>query len=338
MEKELKEIQNLVEKEDFWSNQENSQKILKRKSELGNVLEKFSDGYQKYEDLATLLELYEEDDIESIDADVEAEIEMLIATIDQLELSVLLGGQDDDKNALITINPGAGGTESQDWAEMLFRMYKRWSEKESFKFMVIDYQDGEQAGLKSASVRIVGDYAFGRLKSETGVHRLVRISPFDSGGRRHTSFASVFVYPEVDDDIEIDLNMSDVRIDTYRASGAGGQHVNKTDSAVRLTHEPTGIVVQCQDGRSQHQNKDTAIKMLKSRLYQLEREKQDIEKKKIEGEKKEIGFGSQIRSYVFHPYNMVKDHRTNSETSNTASVMDGDINQFIKAFLNMRRT
>ena len=245
----------------------------------------------------------------------------------------MLDGEDDQSNAILTIHPGAGGTESQDWASMLFRLYKRWSERRGFKFELLDYQDGDEAGIKSASFQISGDYAFGYLRSESGVHRLVRISPFDSGARRHTSFASVFVFPEVDDSVEVTIDTNDIRIDTYRASGAGGQHVNKTDSAIRITHIPTNIVVQCQDGRSQHQNKDNAMKMLKSRLYQFEKEKQDKEKKKLENDKMEIGFGSQIRSYVFHPYNMVKDHRTDEETSNTQAIMDGDIDQFIKSYL-----
>ena len=284
-------------------------------------------------DLETYIELYEE----SEDADLEIEIrelcQKLDLEIDDFELKLLLDDEDDIRNAIITIHPGAGGTESQDWASMLFRLYKRYVERHKYKFELLDYQDGDEAGIKSASFKVIGDYAFGYLKSESGVHRLVRISPFDSGGRRHTSFASVFVFPEIDDDLDVELDMNDVRIDTYRASGAGGQHINKTDSAVRLTHEPTGIVVQCQDGRSQHQNKDNAIKMLKSRLYQLEKEKQAAEKKKLENDKMEIGFGSQIRSYVFHPYNMVKDHRTNAETSNTNAVMDGEIDEFIKEYL-----
>lgn len=265
------------------------------------------------------------------------EFERFQKKLAQIEIETILSEEDDSNNAILTINPGAGGTESQDWAAMLFRMYQRWAEKNKFKFSVLDYQDGDVAGIKSVTFKLAGDYAYGKMKSETGVHRLVRISPFDSGARRHTSFASVFAYPEISDDIEIDINMGDVRIDTYRASGAGGQHVNKTDSAVRLTHEPSGIVVQCQDGRSQHQNKDSAFKMLKSRLYQAELEKQREEKSKLEGDKMEIGFGSQIRSYVFHPYNMVKDHRTNEETSNTSAVMDGEIDIFIKAYLNQKR-
>jgi peptide chain release factor 2 len=306
---------------------------LQEKKTLEIWTNSWSDLSSRVSDLETYIELYEE----SKDDDLESELidlfKKLSLEIDDFELKLLLDDEDDIRNAIITIHPGAGGTESQDWASMLFRLYKRYVERHKYKFELLDYQDGDEAGIKSVSFKVIGDYAFGYLKSESGVHRLVRISPFDSGGRRHTSFASVFVYPEIDDDLEIELDMSDVRIDTYRASGAGGQHINKTDSAVRLTHEPSGIVVQCQDGRSQHQNKDNAIKMLKSRLYQLEKEKLAAEKKKLENDKMEIGFGSQIRSYVFHPYNMVKDHRTNTETSNTNAVMDGEIDEFIKEYL-----
>jgi peptide chain release factor 2 len=291
----------------------------------------------KIDDIETYIGLYEEEQDESLLDDISSEFSTFKNYVEDTELKILLSDDDDRSNAILTINPGAGGTESQDWALMLFRMYTRWAEQNGFKFSILDYLEAEVAGLKSATIKISGDYAFGYLKSEIGVHRLVRISPFDSGGRRHTSFASVFVYPEIDDDIEIEINMNDVRIDTYRASGAGGQHVNKTDSAVRLTHIPTNIVVQCQDGRSQHQNKDNAFKMLKSRLYQFEKEKQQAEKDKLEGEKMEIGFGSQIRSYVFHPYNMVKDHRSKAETSNANGVLDGDINLFIKSYLTLNK-
>lgn len=320
----------------FWDDQDNAQQILKEKSDLENRVSAFSAVSESAENVSAYIELLEESGDLEVPTDLLEEYESFGKALEQLQLTVLLGEEDDPKNALVTINPGAGGTESQDWAAMLFRMFQRWAEKADFKFSLMDYQEGDVAGIKGASFKVSGDYAFGNLKSESGVHRLVRISPFDSGGRRHTSFASVFVYPEVSDNIDIEINTTDIRIDTYRASGAGGQHVNKTDSAVRITHEPTGIVVQCQDGRSQHQNKDSAMKMLKSRLYQLERDKQREEKAKLEGDKMEIGFGSQIRSYVFHPYHMVKDHRTNSETSNTTAVMDGDINQFILAYLNSR--
>ncbi len=258
--------------------------------------------------------------------------------LDDFELSTYLSGDDDGRDAILTIHPGAGGTESQDWAEMLFRMYNRWAETNEYSVNLIDYQAGEEAGLKSATLAIKGEYAYGYLKSESGVHRLVRISPFDANNRRHTSFVSVHVYPEVDEDIEVEIDEDDLRIDTYRASGAGGQHVNKTSSAVRITHEPTGIVVQCQSERSQHKNKASAMRVLRSRLYQIEQEKQQEELKKYEDSKKKIEWGSQIRSYVFHPYNLVKDHRTDVQTSNIQRVMDGDLEIFINAFLTQGQT
>ena len=253
--------------------------------------------------------------------------------IDDLEIKLILGRPEDEQNAIVSIHPGAGGTESQDWAQMLFRMYKRWIEKEDLKFEILDFQPGEEAGVKDVTFEVNGDYAFGLLKAEAGVHRMVRLSPFDTNNRRHTSFASVFVYPAVDDDINIEINPSDLRIDTYRASGAGGQHVNKTDSAVRITHIPSGIVSQCQNERSQHKNKNQAMKILKARLYQVELEKEKEKNKKFEDEKMEIGWGSQIRSYVFHPYQMVKDHRTKEENGNTQAVMDGNLNSFIRSYL-----
>ncbi len=245
----------------------------------------------------------------------------------------MLGGKEDPLNAIMTIHPGAGGTESQDWAEMLMRMYLRFSERRGFKTDIMDFQNGDEAGIKSVTIEITGDFVFGYLKAEAGVHRLVRISPFDANSRRHTSFASVSVLPEIDDTIEIEINTADLRIDTYRASGAGGQHVNKTDSAIRITHNPTGIVVQCQNERSQHKNKANALKILKARLYQAKLDEQRSKMKEIENNKKDISWGSQIRSYVFHPYNMVKDHRTNVETSNIQQVMDGDLDRFIEEFL-----
>ncbi len=243
--------------------------------------------------------------------------------------------EDDQRGAILTIHPGAGGTESQDWASMLYRLYTRWCERSKFKIKILDYQDGDEAGLKDVSIEISGNFAYGYLKAERGVHRLVRISPFDSNSRRHTSFASVFVYPLLDDDVDIEIDEKDIRIDTYRASGAGGQHINKTDSAVRLTHMTSGIVVQCQNERSQLKNKNTAMKMLKAKLYQKELDERAAEHEKLEGQKKDIGWGSQIRSYVFHPYNLVKDHRTNVETSNVQATMDGEIDQFIRAYLLM---
>jgi len=260
-------------------------------------------------------------------------VEKLEKVLDELELRRMLGSKDDSKNVILTIHPGAGGTESQDWAEMLFRMYLHYAERRGFEVNVMDLSVGDEAGIKSASLEVTGPYAYGYLKAEAGVHRLVRISPFDANKRRHTSFASIFVYPEVEEDIEVIVNASDLRIDTYRASGAGGQHVNKTSSAVRITHVPTGIVVQCQNERSQHQNKANAMKILAARLYQRRKEEEAEKMEAIEKQKKEIAWGSQIRSYVFHPYNMVKDHRTNIETSDTQSVMDGNLDDFIRGYL-----
>ena len=266
-------------------------------------------------------------------AELDTALADLTVKVDKLEFDALLSGPDDHRDAILTIHPGAGGTESLDWADMLFRMYNRWAERRGFAAELMDYQQGEEAGLKSATIEIKGDYAYGFLKAESGVHRLVRISPFDANSRRHTSFVSVHVYPMVDDNIEIEIKDDDVRVDTYRASGAGGQHVNKTSSAIRLTHLPSGIVVTCQSERSQHRNKDAAFPVLKSRLYQLKLEEEAAKMAKYDEAKKKIEWGSQIRSYVFHPYNMVKDHRTSVETGNVQAVMDGDIDRFIEAYL-----
>ena len=265
--------------------------------------------------------------------EIQNELNLYQNIIDDVEMKLILGKPEDIQNAIMAIHPGAGGTESQDWAQMLYRMYKRWAEKEDFKIEIIDLQPGDEAGIKDVTFEIKGDYAFGMAKAEAGVHRMVRISPFDSASRRHTSFASVFVYPAVEDDIEVEINPTDLRIDTYRASGAGGQHINKTDSAVRITHLPTGIVAQCQNERSQHKNKSQAMKILKARIYQVELEKEKEKNKDLEDQKMDIGWGSQIRSYVFHPYQMVKDHRTKEENGNTQFVMDGGLTPFIKAFL-----
>jgi peptide chain release factor 2 len=265
--------------------------------------------------------------------EIQNELNLYQKIIDDVEMKLILGKPEDIQNAIMAIHPGAGGTESQDWAQMLYRMYKRWAEKEDFKIEIIDLQPGDEAGIKDVTFEIKGDYAFGMAKAEAGVHRMVRISPFDSASRRHTSFASVFVYPAVEEDIEVEINPTDLRIDTYRASGAGGQHINKTDSAVRITHLPTGIVAQCQNERSQHKNKSQAMKILKARLYQVELEKEKEKNKDLEDQKMDIGWGSQIRSYVFHPYQMVKDHRTKEENGNTQFVMDGGLTPFIKAFL-----
>lgn len=285
------------------------------------------------EDVQVMIEMAEEEDDSDIAREAENDAEKLCAAVEDLEFRNMLSGESDQKNAILTIHPGAGGTESQDWAQMLYRMYLRWIERAGFKAEILDLQYGDEAGIKDVSIEVVGDYAYGYLKAEAGVHRLVRISPFDANSRRHTSFASVFVYPEVDDDIEIEIDEKDLRVDTYRASGAGGQHVNKTSSAVRITHMPTNIVVQCQNERSQHRNRDACMKMLRARLYQLKLEEEQAKMSELEKDKKDISWGSQIRSYVFHPYNMVKDHRTGIETGNIVAVMDGDLDDFIKGFL-----
>lgn len=275
------------------------------------------------------------------DADVEREVDQTLTALEKkvavIEVECMFSEEHDENNALLTIHAGAGGTEAQDWVDMLLRMYLRWAEDREFKTEILDYLPGDEAGVKSVTVMVEGHYAYGYLRSEMGIHRLVRISPFDTGGRRHTSFASVFIFPELDDNIDIDINEKDLRIDTYRASGAGGQHVNKTSSAVRITHLPTGIVVQCQNERSQHRNKDMAFKMLKGRLYDREKEIQAKEQKNLHGEKKEIGWGSQIRSYVLQPYRMVKDHRTKCEVGNVDGVLDGNLEPFIKAYLLWQR-
>lgn len=303
-------------------------KEIARHKKWVDSIAKLTSDLTDLEELAGLIEA-DSDDAKEVDASLTS----IEQTIHNLELTARLSGPDDHRGAILTIHPGAGGTESQDWADMLFRMFKRFAERRKFETQLMDYQPGDEAGLKSAALEIKGDYAFGYIKAESGVHRLVRISPFDSANRRHTSFVSVHVYPIVDDNVEIEIRDQDVRVDTYRASGAGGQHVNKTSSAIRLTHEPSGIVVTCQSERSQHKNKESAFAVLKARLYQLRREEEAKKMEKFEKTKKKIEWGSQIRSYVFHPYNMVKDHRTNFETSNVQAVMDGDIDGFIEAYL-----
>jgi len=282
-------------------------------------------------DLEALIELAKEG--EEVSEEVEAELNKLEKDLSETEIQTLLAGDHDINNAIVTIHPGAGGTESQDWAEMLLRMYLRWSERHNYRREITDYQAGEEAGVKSVTFLVEGDFAYGHLAAEIGVHRLVRISPFDAGARRHTSFASVFVTPEVEDDVSIEVDEKDLRIDTYRSSGAGGQHVNVTDSAVRITHLPSGIVVQCQNERSQHRNKDTAMKILKSKLFELELEKRREELQEVENQKADIAWGSQIRSYVLQPYQMVKDHRTKIEKGNVDSVLDGDLDEFMVGYL-----
>ena len=297
------------------------------------MVNEWKDFNKELDDLILLLELSEEEDSTDTLKELEKESKHLLDQVKSLELRGLMSALEDKKDAILTIHPGAGGTESQDWAEMLMRMYLRWADSRHFKTEILDLLPGEAAGIKSVTIAIQGNYAYGYLKAENGVHRLVRISPFDASGRRHTSFASVFVVPEVDEEIAIEINPNDLRIDTYRASGAGGQHVNRTDSAVRITHIPTNIVVTCQSERSQHKNKANAMKILKARLYQKKLEEENAKKREIEDSKTGISWGNQIRSYVFHPYNMVKDHRTDYETSDIQTVMDGDLDEFIFAFL-----
>jgi peptide chain release factor 2 len=320
--------------EDFWSDQEKAQSVLKELSLEKRWLEDTEKLTADLGDLETMIELAAED--AELAAEVEEASRELEQRLDDFETRTLLSDRDDPRDAILTIHPGAGGTESQDWAEMLLRMYTRYCEQHEFNADLIDFQSGDEAGIKSATLEVKGDYAYGLLKAESGVHRLVRISPYDANSRRHTSFASVFVFPEVGEDIEIEVKPDDLRIDTYRASGAGGQHVNKTSSAVRITHIPTNIVVQCQSERSQIKNRESAMKVLRARLYQKAREEEDQRRAEIEKTKKKIEWGSQIRSYVFHPYNLVKDHRTEHETSNVEAVMNGDLDGFITAFLNWK--
>lgn len=319
----------------MWNDPALLQKINQDISNLQKTIDEFDTIYKKAEDALVLLEMAGDEDDESVFQEVKKEISELDVAVDKLETQKLLSGEMDMNSAFMSINSGAGGTEACDWADGLLRMYTRFAEAEGYKVNVMEMTDGEGAGIKSVTLHIEGAYAYGYLKSESGVHRLVRISPFDSNARRHTSFASVFVWPEVDDDIEIEVNDADVKVDTYRASGAGGQHVNKTDSAIRMTHIPTGIVVQCQQERSQIANREKAMKMLKAALYDLEMKKRQEEKDKQNSEKKINEWGSQIRSYVLHPYKMVKDHRTTHESSQADKVLDGDLQDFMQAYLKM---
>ncbi len=317
----------------FWDDPEKSKPVLKERASLTGLIEKWHALKNDLEDSHLLLDMaLEESDDETLQ-DVLQQAQRIEVEIKKFSLTLMLSGRDDSNNAIIAINAGAGGTDSQDWAEMIFRMYCRWIEHKGFKLNIIDFQPGEEAGIKSATLSATGEYAFGYLKAETGIHRLVRISPFNAGGKRHTSFASVFVCPELDEEIVVDIEEKDLRVDVFRASGAGGQHVNKTSSAVRLTHLPTGIVVQCQQEKSQHRNREMAMKVLQSRLYQLEKQKQDEKLQEMHSGKDDIAWGNQIRSYVLHPYQMVKDHRTHVEIGNVNNVLNGGLDPFMEAML-----
>ena len=332
-EEELKTLEKQTMNNDFWNDTENSSKVLKQINGLKTKLEGFKKVKTELNNIAEMSELLKLEPDEEMAKEVIKSTSIIEKEIEKLEITTLLSGKYDINNAIITIHPGAGGTEAQDWAEMLYRMYTRWANANGYEVKELYYLEGEEAGLKSVTFSINGEYAYGYLKGEMGVHRLVRISPFDAGGRRHTSFASVEVLPEITDDIELDINPDDIKMDVYRASGAGGQHINKTSSAVRLTHIPTGIVVACQTERSQFQNKDTAMKMLKSKLLNLKEKEQKDTIDELKGVQMDIAWGSQIRSYVFCPYTLVKDHRTNYEVGNVQAVMDGDLNGFIDSYL-----
>ncbi len=336
LKQQLAEIEKQAADPALWSNPERSQTVMRERKRLEDMVSTEADLARRISDIDAYFELGREG--EDVSADLKRELEQLHIVVEKLETETLLSGENDARNAIVTIHPGAGGTESQDWAEMLMRMYLRWAERQGFQTVLNDYQPGEEAGIKSATFSVSGDYAYGLLTSEIGVHRLVRISPFDQAKRRHTSFASVFVSPEIDESIQVDIKPEDLRIDTYRSGGRGGQHVNTTDSAVRLTHIPTGIVVACQNERSQHKNRDRAMSILRSRIYEHELEKRRAETKKIEDSKLDIDFGSQIRSYVLAPYRMVKDHRTKAEVGDVDRVLDGDLQPFIRAYLLMRRS
>ncbi len=332
-EEKIAELEYKMGEPTFWDDAEKAQKINQELNDVKISVDKYKALVAKFEDVETLWEMGMEDKDESLEADVRSEMAAVSEGLEALQLEVLLSGPYDGNNAILTLHAGAGGTEAQDWTQMLLRMYGRWAERHGFTVETADLLPGDEAGVKSVTLFIKGHNAYGFLKSEKGIHRLVRISPFDANARRHTSFSACDIMPEIDDAVEVDINMSDVRVDTYRASGAGGQHINKTSSAVRMTHEPTGIVVQCQNERSQLQNREQCLKMLRAKLFELEMEKKEAELAKLEGDQQKIEWGSQIRSYVFQPYTMVKDHRTSEETGNVQAVMDGELDPFIRAFL-----
>ena len=335
MKEEIKKLEEEAAQEAFWTDLENSQKVLQKTSSLKNRVASYEKLKGEFDDALVMIELANEEEDESLFDECNDNVTAFETKLDEMTLTTLLSGEYDAKNAILTFHAGAGGTEAQDWAQMLFRMYCRWGERHDFKVSTLDYLDGDEAGIKSASILVEGENAYGFLKSETGIHRLVRVSPFDAAGRRHTSFASLEVMPEIDDSIEVEINPEDLKMDVYRSSGAGGQKVNKTSSAVRLTHIPTGIVVSCQVERSQYQNREVAMRMLKSKLLEI-KEREHLDKvSDIKGDQKEIGWGNQIRSYVFMPYTLVKDNRTGFEMGNINAVMDGDIDGFINAYLKM---
>ena len=335
-EEKIAELEYKMGEPTFWDDAEAAQKINQELADLKGSVDKYKALREKYDDAATLLEIGLEEKDESMEADVKAELDAIADGLEALQLEVLLSAPYDTNNAILTLHAGAGGTEAQDWTQMLLRMYGRWAERHGFAVETADLLPGDEAGVKSATLFIKGHNAYGFLKSEKGIHRLVRISPFDAQARRHTSFSACDIMPEIDDNVDVNINMSDIRVDTYRASGAGGQHINKTSSAVRMTHEPTGIVVQCQNERSQLQNREQCLKMLRAKLFELEMEKKEAELAKLEGDQQKIEWGSQIRSYVFQPYTMVKDHRTGCETGNVQAVMDGELDPFIRAYLSAK--
>jgi peptide chain release factor 2 len=337
LERRLQELESIIAGPGFWDTPENTKPLLKERTAIAAKLDRFNSLRQEIDDNGELLEMALEESDDDTLSEIEASLQDIDAGIEKFSLSLMLDGQNDANNAIVSINAGAGGTEAQDWAEMLFRMYARWVERHGYQSEIIDFQPGDEAGIKSVTFMATGENAYGYLKSERGVHRLVRISPFNASGKRHTSFASVFVYPELDQEINIDVEEKDLRVDVFRASGAGGQHVNKTSSAVRITHLPSGIVVQCQQEKSQHRNRDLAMKVLKSRLYEQEMQKQEAAMQKVHDSKDDIAWGSQIRSYVLHPYQMVKDHRINLDIGNVNEVLDGGLDPFIDGWLLSQR-